>query len=110
MGKNAGLGEFEQLVLLAILQLKDDANAPSIAQCLEESAQREVSRGALYSALDRLEKKEFLTWAVKATAAGDRGHPKRRFEVTEEGKGVLRNYRAALLELWDGLEEVWVAR
>ena len=107
VGKQSGLGEFEQLVLLSIMQLKDKATAPDIARILEEKARRDVSRGALYSSLDRLEKKRFLTWGVEELSSGERGHARRLFKVTDSGQEALRLYRAALLELWQGLEEVW---
>ena len=55
MARKAELGEFEQLVLLAALGLREKAYAPSIARVLEERAEREMSRGTLYAALDRLE-------------------------------------------------------
>jgi PadR family transcriptional regulator PadR len=109
MRKKSPIGEFEQLVLLAILQLKKKAGAPNIARLLEEDADREVSRGALYSSLDRLEKKGLLTWEVESLEPGYRGHAKRIFEVTEIGKIALRTYRSALLNLWAGLDDVWKA-
>ena len=109
MGDTKYLGEFEQMVLLAALQHDDDAHAPAIAHELEKSAGRAVSRGALYSALGRLEKKGLLRWAVEAhdSDSQDRGgYPKRRFAVTEEGLEALRESRDALMNLWRGLDDV----
>ena len=62
MTRKNSLGEFEQILLLAILRLKDGAFGTPIASELEVRAGRAVSRGALYSSLDRLEKRGYLRW------------------------------------------------
>jgi len=100
------IGEFEQLVLLAILQLKEDAYGPNISEELETKAKRRVSRGALYSSLDRLRQKGLLRWKIESATSARGGHPKRHFEVTRPGIAALREYRRALTNLWAGLEEV----
>ena len=75
MGRKGFIGEFEQVVLLAALQLKDGAHAPAIGRMLEEDAGRPVSRGALYSTLDRLERKGLLEWHIEARSGeGDGLH------------------------------------
>jgi len=104
--RQATLGEFEQLVLLAILQLEDEAYGPNISEELESKAGRRVSRGALYSSLDRLEQKGLLRWKIESATSARGGYPKRRFEVTRAGVAALREYRRALTNLWAGLEEV----
>ena len=106
MGRMGFIGEFEQVVLLAALQLKDGAHAPAISRKLEEDAGRPVSRGALYATLDRLEKKGLLEWTIEASSGDGDGQPKRRFSVTEEGIAALRASRDMLLALWKGLDEV----
>jgi len=106
MGRKGFIGEFEQVVLLAALQLKDEAHAPAISRKLEEDAGRPVSRGALYSTLDRLERKGLLEWRIEASSEDGGGQPKRRFTVTDEGLAALRASRDMLLALWDGLEDV----
>ena len=105
MTKKNFLGEFEQMVLLAVLQLKEGAYAPRIAQQLEESAGRTVSRGALYTALDRLKNKGMVRWSIEAATSDRGGLPKRRFEVTSTGVECLKDSRAALMNLWSGLEK-----
>lgn len=106
MTRQASLGEFEHLVLLAILGLRDDAVGVAIARELEEKAGRRVSRGALYSALDRLEKKGFLEWQ-EADAVPERGgHPMRRFDVTPAGVAALREHRSAVRRLSAGLDGI----
>jgi DNA-binding PadR family transcriptional regulator len=106
MKRQASLGEFEQLLLLAVLQLKDKASGTSISSELEERADRRVSRGALYSALDRLESKGYLTWRVAESTPERGGHPARIFSVTDPGLEALRNHQRALRNLTQGLEEV----
>ncbi len=107
MGRQGFLGEFEQMVLLAVLQLGDTAHGPSISHELEGKAGRRVSRGALYSSLDRLEGKGFLRWQVEAATSDRGGHPRRCFEVTESGVEALRTSRQALTNLWAGLDQVF---
>jgi PadR family transcriptional regulator PadR len=107
MGKQY-LGEFEQMVLLAVLQLKESAYAPDISRELQKSAARRVSRGALYGTLDRLEHKGFLRWKIEAATSDRGGHRKRLFEVTATGVAVLKASRVALENLWNGLDDVFV--
>ena len=106
MKRQAALGEFEQLVLLAVLQLKDQATGSGISKELEEKADRRVSRGALYSSLDRLESKGYLTWKVEGSTPERGGHPSRLFSVTDEGLEALREQQQALRRLTEGLDEV----
>jgi DNA-binding PadR family transcriptional regulator len=104
MSQDYSLGEFEHMLLLAILQLRDGAYGPDISRELENKADRNVSRGALYSALGRLEEKGFLRWSLEAPGPERGGHSKRRFELTDAGLGALRTYRAALTRLWSNLD------
>jgi PadR family transcriptional regulator len=107
MGRHGFLGEFEQMVLLAVLQLGDTAHGPRISRELEGKAGRRVSRGALYSSLDRLEGKGYLRWRVEAATSERGGHPRRCFEVTKSGVEALRTSRRALTNLWAGLDQVF---
>lgn len=106
MTRQASLGEFEQLVLLAVLRLGDAASGNAVSGELEEKADRSVSRGALYSALDRLEYKGFLTWRVEGSTPERGGHPSRTFSVTETGLDALREHQRALRALAEGLDAV----
>jgi len=99
-------GEFEQMVLLAILRLQDGAFALAIVRELDGEVGRRVSRGALYKTLDRLEGKGFVMWTTEAATPGRGGHPRRLFTVTPTGVEVLRAARAALFRLWDGLDPI----
>ncbi len=106
MPKSVFLGEFEQLVLLTLLGLGDEAYALPALNELSRVAGRPVSRGALYRTLDRLSEKNFVRWVVEEKVAGRGGHPRRRFTVTPPGVAALRASRDALLNLWAGVEKV----
>ena len=106
MGRIAVIGEFEQLVLLAALRLGDDAYAPRIAEVLEERAGREMSRGTLYAALDRLEERGMLEWEKESPTERRAGARRRRFTVTAAGRQALAAKRRILLSMWDGVEDL----
>jgi DNA-binding PadR family transcriptional regulator len=103
---DAYLGEFEQIVLLAILRLREDAYAIPIREEIEAKTGRSVARGALYTALDRLEAKRCLRSRMSAPIAERGGRSRRYFTVTPAGLAALRTSRRALQELWQGLDEV----
>ena len=102
----AHLGEFEQLLLLAILRLGDEAFGADIARELEERAGRSVSRGHLYTSLDRLEDKGLLRWRVASGTAVRDGLPRRVYTVTPAGLAAVRGARDVLRGMWRGLEHV----
>ena len=106
MPKKSYLGEFEQMVLLAILQGGEDANALEVRRELEASAGRSVTKGAFYTTLDRLEAKHYLTWRSRVADEGRSGLPQRHFKVTPAGLDELRRSREALTKLWRGLDAV----
>lgn len=98
------LGEFEQQLLLVILRLKDEAFGPEIARELERRAGRRVSRGALYTTLDRLEDKGLVRWrTVPGTEARD-GLPRRLYTATAAGVAAVKAVREVVRRLWDGLD------
>lgn len=100
----ASLGQFEQLVLLAVLRLGDSAYAPAILEELEQRTGRPPSAGSMYVTLDRLEAKGLLRSRL-ADATDERGgRPRRYVTVSALGLRELRTSRKALLNLWNGLE------
>ncbi len=100
------LGEFEQLVLLAVLKAGDSAYGTRVLEEVRTAGVRRASRGAVYVTLGRLEEKGLLR-ARPAEAGGERGgRPRRYLRVTSEGLRALRSSRATLLRLWTGLESV----
>jgi len=99
-------GEFEQMVLLAVLRLGEGAFALSVLRELDQQAGRRVSRGALYKTLDRMEAKGMVSWQVEEATPDRGGHPRRLFSVTPQGVALLQASRDALFRLWDGLDGV----
>lgn len=106
MTRKAEIGEFEHLVMLAALRLGVEAYAPNIARRLEERAGREMSRGTLYAALERLEARGFLEWRVEASTSKRSGDRRRLFAVTAAGVRALSDQRQVLLGLWEGVERL----
>jgi PadR family transcriptional regulator len=102
----AYLGEFEQLLLLAVLRLDANAYGVELARELEARAGRSVSRGHLYTSLDRLEDKGLLRWKAVAGGAERGGLPRRLYSVTPAGVATLRASRDTLRRMWRGLEDV----
>ena len=88
------LGEFEELVLLTIGALQDNAYGVSIKNEIEEKTDRKVSIGALHSALNRLEKKGFVESILGGAKAERGGRRKRFYHITQSGQqALLKNYR-----------------
>jgi len=106
MPKSVFVGEFEQLVLLALLKLGDEGYALLLREELGRISGRRPTRGALYRTLERLEGKRHVTWVLEEATAERGGHARRRYTVTRHGIAALRASRTALLGLWKGLEEV----
>ena len=106
MAETKYLGEFEQMVLLAILHLEHGAYGLAIRRELVKRTGRKVSHGASYVTLDRLEKKGLLLSTLGEPTQGRGGRAKRYFEVTPAGVSALRESRKALQNLWGGLDAV----
>lgn len=104
MAKTDHLGEFEQLALLAVLRLGEDAYGARIQEELDRTAEREASISAIYITLTRLEDKGMVrSW--KAPPTDERGGKARRyFAVEPDGVVALDEARQRLLSMWDGLE------
>jgi DNA-binding PadR family transcriptional regulator len=100
------LGEFEQLVLLAILRLQAEAHGVGIGRALEAEAGRTVSRGALYTTLDRLESKGLVRWKVAAGGDERAQLPRRLYAVTARGLAAVRSSHRALARMSRGIESI----
>jgi len=98
------IGEFEQMVLLAVLQVRDGAYGVTIHEELQRHTERAVARGAVYMTLDRLEKKGLLTSILSEPTAERGGRAKRCYTLTRTAIGALKASRRTLLSLWDGVE------
>ena len=98
------LGEFEQIVLLAILRLGQEAYGVPIRLEIERRTGRAVTVGALYRTLDRLEDKRYISSAFSDPTPERGGRSKRYFTVRPRGLRTLRASRQALSAMWEGLE------
>ncbi len=99
------LGEFEYAVLLAILQTQD-AYAVPVRTVLEERTGRPVARGALYTALERLEAKGYLKSRMADPTDQRGGKQRRYFSVTPLGMRALKATHNAFANLTRGLEAI----
>jgi DNA-binding PadR family transcriptional regulator len=98
------LGEFEKLLLLAVMRLGDDAYGAAIIEELQERTGREVSPGAVYVALRRLQDKGMLRSHVGEPTPARGGRAKRYYEVRRDAVVALKEARRAWESMIDGLE------
>jgi DNA-binding PadR family transcriptional regulator len=98
------LGEFEQLLLLAIIHLGSEAYGVTIRQEVESRTGREVAIGAMYTTLNRLETKGFVKSVMTDPTAQRGGRAKRQFTLRPLGATALRQSRERLARMWDGLQ------
>ena len=104
MAASLNLGEFEQMILLAVLQLRDDAYGVTIRAELADRAGRTVAPGALYTALDRLENKGLIASRMSDPTPQRGGRAKRHVTVTAAGREALNRSVQAFERLLDGLD------
>jgi DNA-binding PadR family transcriptional regulator len=98
------LGEFEHIVLLAVLRLVDEAYAVSIRNEIERCTGRNVSRGSVYITLDRLETKGYLRSKLADPTPERGGRAKRYYALRPLAFEALKESRRALVALWRGVE------
>jgi DNA-binding PadR family transcriptional regulator len=101
--KEKYLGEFEQVALLALIRLGDQAYGAKIRQLIHEQIGRDVAIGALYSTLERLEKKGMVTSTLGEPTAARGGRAKRFFVVTASGLQGLKRTREMMDNMWQGV-------
>ncbi len=106
MGKGDYLGEFEQIVLLAVLRLGKNAYGVTILEEIERRTQRSVMIGAVYATLDRLESKRYISSKVGDPTPERGGRAKRFFKITAQGSAALKRSREILVNMWAGLDPV----
>jgi DNA-binding PadR family transcriptional regulator len=97
------LGEFEQLVLLAVARLEDGAYGVTIRQALQERAGRVASFGAIYSTLRRMEEKGLVRSRLGEPEAVRGGRAKKHVVLTARGRAALRHAHAAILRMAEGV-------
>jgi PadR family transcriptional regulator, regulatory protein PadR len=97
------LGELEQMVLLAVARLGDDAYAVAVRDEIHDRAGVDLSRGAIYVTLDRLEQKGLLGSRFSEPLAERGGKARRCFRIKAAGSKALRESQRALASLWAGV-------
>lgn len=97
------MGEFEQFVLLALLQRNNDAYGMEVLDEIQRRTGREVSYGAVYTTLDRLEQKGYVTHRMGEATPERGGRARKYFRVQPEGRAALRATQQALQVMWEGL-------
>ena len=98
------LGEFEQLLLLALLQVGDAAYGARIREAIEARTGRTVSPGAVYTALDRLESRGLVSSSLGEPTPQRGGKRKRYYRLEPEGVELLRRSHEALTRMARGLK------
>lgn len=97
------LGEFEQLLLFAVLRLKDDAYGVTIRREIEARTGRELSAGAVYTALERLERRGLLVSSVGGATPERGGRRKRYYRLEPAGAATLQRSYGNLRRMAEGL-------
>jgi PadR family transcriptional regulator PadR len=103
MSDREGLGEFEHIIILALLRLGDEAYGMRVRQEIEQRAGRETSIGAVYSTLDRLEIKGLVQSNTADPTPERGGRAKRIFRATPKGIQALERSQQALMNMMEGL-------
>lgn len=98
--KGTSLGEFQEIVLLTILVLNENAYGVTIQDEISERTGRAVSRGALHTALTRMDEKGFITSHYGGATSERGGRRKRYYQVTNLGKSALQEARTIREQLW----------
>jgi PadR family transcriptional regulator, regulatory protein PadR len=102
------IGQFEQLVLSAILSLRDDAYGVSIhAKASELAHPKAVSLGAVYVTLDRLEDKRLIVSRLSDPTPERGGRAKRCYRLEALGERVLRESAVTAKRIWDVTDKAW---
>ena len=103
MAKGENLGEFEQIALLALMRLRANAYGASIRQEIAERTGRDVSIGAVYTTLERMERKGFVSSARGEPTPERGGRAKRYYKIEAPGEHALQKSRETMDRMWEGL-------
>lgn len=104
--KGTYLGEFQEIVLLTILVLDENAYGVSIQDEIGSRTGREVSRGALHTALTRLEEKGFINSQYGGATSERGGRRKRYYQVTNLGRSALEEAKSVRDKLWNSVPKI----
>jgi DNA-binding PadR family transcriptional regulator len=103
---SAPIGEFEVLILMAVLRLDGGGYAPAVRDDIERRTGRAVSRGAVYITLDRLETKGLLASKLAGDPPDAGGRARRYYRVSPKGVRAIKRTLAALEQMSDGLAPI----
>ncbi len=103
MQGNPYIGEFQEIVMLAILVLDDNAYGVTIQKELKIRLNRDCSRGALHTALTRLQEKGFIASEMGGASAIRGGRRKRYYTVTNKGKVALKEAKDMRDQMWQAI-------
>jgi PadR family transcriptional regulator, regulatory protein PadR len=106
MARRDYLGNFELMVMLALMRLGENAYGVPISKEIEERTGREVVLGSVYATLERLAEKGLVSSDLGESTAERGGRAKRYFRVTPKGLREVRHAQAALKKLWQGLPQL----
>ncbi len=106
MGTAKHLGEFEHLLLLAILRQGNGISGSDVGEELARKTGREPARGTMYVTLDRLERKGYLASRMGEPTAERGGKSKRLYALTPDGLAALKRSGQALQAMWQGYESL----
>ena len=104
MGRGDYLGEFEQVVLLAVARLEDEAYGMRVREEIEARAGRRASIGAVYATLERLVGKGYARQTDTPGGAERSGLARRFFAITRDGESALEEARTVQDRMWSGLK------
>ena len=104
MGRNEGLSQLEQYVLLCLVRLGDGAYGVPIHQDIEERMSRSVSIATVYSALERLEKDGLVDSHLSSPLPERGGRAKRLYRLSAEGAVALQRARRVHDTMWEGVD------
>ena len=100
------LTDFELMILLAVLRAGEEAYGVAVARDIEQTTGRTVLLGAVYAALERLERNGVVASAMGEPTAARGGRAKRFFRVTPRGLRAVKDTQQALVALWSGLPQL----
>lgn len=100
------IGELEELILLLIMMLKEDAYGLAIRNALKEEANRNVTIGAVHGTVNRLESKGLITSQLGGATELRGGRRKRVFTVTSSGRSILQRSKDVKTHLWSKIPEL----
>lgn len=104
MSRNQFLGEFEQLILLAVVRCDGDSYGMAIRKEMEARAGESVSIGSVYAALDRMERKGYVSSDIGDPSPTRGGRAKRYYHLEAPAIDALERARVRLDRFWDGVD------